>query len=90
MIDGQEVPGAACAPPEPYANPAETKAKLELAFAEDEAYQHLFIENFCASCEAIDMCLSIGESERFGVWGGLTEWELRERRTRLSIPVRGW
>lgn len=44
----------------------------------------------CAQCPVRDECLSAayGGSERFGIWGGLSERERRVERRGLDLPIR--
>lgn len=46
-------------------------------------------KNICNTCTVADRCLAYAEANnlKFGVWGGLSERERRNRRTRRTIEA---
>jgi len=83
IVEGQEIEGAACAPDSWRANEHETAAMLDLFYSTEED-EIAAAKEICADCPARVQCLSVGLSERFGVWGGLDALE----RKQLRVAVR--
>ena len=86
-VEGQEIEGAACAPDSWRANEHETAARLDLFFSIEED-EIAAAKEICADCPARVPCLSVGISERFGVWGGLDALERKQLRRQRRAAVR--
>ena len=87
IVEGQEIEGAACAPDSWRSNEHETAARLDLFFSIEED-EIAAAKEICADCSALVQCLSVGISERFGVWGGLDAMERKQLRRQLRTAVR--
>jgi hypothetical protein len=50
-----------------------------------------YAKSICRSCTHKTECAQWGiKNERFGIWGGLTEYERTLLRTRSNIRVKDW
>jgi hypothetical protein len=50
-----------------------------------------YAKSICRSCIHRSECAQWGiKNERFGIWGGLTEYERTLLRTRSNIRVKDW
>ena len=50
-----------------------------------------YAKSICRSCTHKTECAQWGiKNERFGIWGGLTEYERTLLRTRSKIRVKDW
>jgi len=50
-----------------------------------------YAKSICKSCIHKNECAQWGiKNERFGIWGGLTEYERTLLRTRSKIRVKDW
>lgn len=82
MIDGQELPGAECAPDTWNANHARTKQVVDLFYADEKEDPEAVAQALaiCSNCPVRTQCLDMHMSERYGVWGGKTEQQRKDMR----------
>ena len=79
MIEGQAMPGAACAPDAWNGNTLMVKRIVELFYADEdtEPEQIAQAKAICCTCPVRQRCLDVNLHEQYGVWGGTTESERR-------------
>lgn len=77
MIEGQGLPGAACAPDAWNGNTLLVKRIVDLFYADevDEPEEIEHAKSICAKCPVVDTCLSDNLHEQHGIWGGKTATE---------------
>ena len=50
-----------------------------------------YAKSICRSCTHKTECAQWGiKNERFGIWGGLTEYERKVARSKRNIKLKGW
>ena len=82
MIEGQALPGAACAPDVFNTNLLMVQAIVDLFYADetDEPEKVAHALSICNDCPVQEQCLDANMSERHGIWGGTTESQRRALR----------
>ena len=77
VVDGQALPGAACAPDAWNGNTLLVKRVVDLFYSDeiDDPQSVAEAKAICSKCSVISECLSANLHEQHGVWGGTTENE---------------
>lgn len=86
MIEGQGLPGAACAPDAWNGNTLLVKRLVDLFYCDEEDTESVAAaKSICAKCQVVDTCLANNLREQHGIWGNTTATERlhlrREART---------
>ena len=75
MVDGQALQGH-CSPEMWNGNTLLVRRMVELFYSEDEEDIDM-AKSICQACPVRAECLTAGEFEEYGIWGGLTAEERR-------------